>query len=156
MKRLIKSMAVLISFTFFGSVADESNAVMLPSNLLSKGNLKAVYEGAASSAFKASNDNARHVYKLNSDGNDTSHHLLSSTPLTGKLMVQLQNNVDVDAFLFDFDVELEWQNNSQLLLVIVPDETSVEDLFVLRDSMNSSDDVKWVEVDKTSKNNTID
>ncbi|WP_299003377.1 hypothetical protein [uncultured Shewanella sp.] len=154
MKNLIKTL-MLINIAIASNAAADEITQTASANFLSNAKLKAQYEAANPSAFYSTqkNDelNTLNKNELNSENTTLS---LAETALTGKLMVKLQSGVNAQAFLSQFKVELEWENNRQLLLISVPLNTSLVDFFALRDEIKQQQDVIWVQVDKTGKYNT--
>ncbi|WP_299009264.1 hypothetical protein [uncultured Shewanella sp.] len=154
MKVFIKFFLVSLASTVaFSCLATEQTGIMVPSNLLSKGKLKAGYELSSPSAFFDDSEQAsegKRVLASHSAHDNSEPLLVSSTLLTGKLMVKLAEGVNVNDFISNYDVTLDWQSDNQLVVIAVPDNTSVNDFFALRDAINASEDVKWVEVDNKS------
>lgn len=159
MKVLMKFFVVsLVSTVALSCLATEQTGIMVPSNLLSKGKLKSEYELSSPSAFfdhsdQASEDNR--VLASHSAHDNSEPLLVSSTLLTGKLMVKLEEGVDVNDFISNYDVTLDWQSDNQLVVIAVPENTSVNDFFALRDAINESEDVKWIEVDNKAQHKKI-
>ncbi|WP_299489805.1 hypothetical protein [uncultured Shewanella sp.] len=152
MKVLMKFFVISLASTVaFSCLATEQTGIMVPSDLLSKGKLKAGYELSSPSAFSVQESGSNRVLASNSAHNNSEPLMVSSTLLTGKLMVKLEENVDVSYFISNYDVTLDWQSDNQLVVIAAPENISVNDFFVLRDAINASEDVKWVEVDNKAQ-----
>ncbi|WP_298773364.1 hypothetical protein [uncultured Shewanella sp.] len=150
MKKLIKTLAFLTTIITFMLAADEVDTTP-NTHFLSTGKLKAEYEADRLSAFTVNEQGTLpKTINKNSQQSDTRLLTIKDTVLTGNLIIKLKKDVSSTEFLFQYDIEPEWESN-QLLLAFVPQHTNLIDFFSLRDQIKQDSNVIWVQVDKTKR-----